>query len=69
MVELGDLNVSLGESLIEESLVMLTAYDRNADVSICVWKRERNGISTVSNNTYHLQNEREMNINEVSAFA
>ena len=24
---------------------MLTAYDRNADVSIHVWKRERDGIS------------------------
>ena len=48
---------------------MLTAYNRNADVSIRVWKREGNGISMVSNNTYHLQNEREMNINEVSAFA
>ena len=53
-----------GRKCNEESRIqMLTAYDRNADVSICVWKRERNGISTVSNNTYHLQNEREMNIN------
>ena len=44
---------------------MLTAYDRNADVSIHGRKREGNGISTVSNNKYHLQHEREMNINEV----
>ena len=41
-----------GRKSNEESLIqMITAYDRNADVSISVWKRERNGSSMVSNNT------------------
>ena len=57
---MGDRVTRRSHFLLDKSKDELTAYDKNADVSIRVWKRERNGISTVSNNTYHLQNEREI---------